>query len=95
MGVTPVRALNSIKPDGIWGVENSPVVFWILRIDPDDSTVSKRLTSLAENFQSKCSPRKSTSLALTGSFSEINDIAKATPTTIKITNSTTEIITAA
>ena len=50
MGVTPVRALNSIKPNRIRGVANYPVVICILRIDLADSILSKRLTPLAEIF---------------------------------------------
>ena len=50
MGVTPVSALNSIKRDGIGRVANNPVEFWILRSDLADSTLSKRLTSLAKDF---------------------------------------------
>ena len=50
MGVTPVRALNSIKIDRIGGVANYPVVFWILRNGLGDSILGKRLTFLAEDF---------------------------------------------
>ena len=50
MGVTPVRALNSIKRGGIWRVANNPVPFWILRNDHADSILGKRLTFLAEDF---------------------------------------------
>ena len=50
MGVTPVRALDSIKPDGIGGVANNPVEFWILRNDTVDRIYSKRLTFLAEDY---------------------------------------------
>ena len=50
MGITPVRTLNSIKRGGIRGVANNPVVFVILRHDLVDSTCSKRLTFLAEDF---------------------------------------------
>ena len=50
MGVTPVRALYSIKIGGIGGVANNPVEGWILRNDLADSILSKRLTSLANNF---------------------------------------------
>jgi hypothetical protein len=50
MTVTPVLALNSIKGDGIGGVANNPVEFWILRIDVGDSIYGKLLTSLAEDF---------------------------------------------
>ena len=50
MGVTPVRALNSIKRGGIRGVANNPVEFWILRKDRADSILGKRLTFLAEDF---------------------------------------------
>ena len=50
MGVSPVRALNSIKRDGIGGVADNPVVFWILRKDLADSILSKRLTFLADEF---------------------------------------------
>ena len=50
MGVTIVRALNSIKPDGIGGVPvaNNPVGFWIMRYHHTDSILGKRLTFLAE-----------------------------------------------
>ena len=51
MGVTPVRALNSIKRGGIeGGVANNPIEFWILRIDVADSILGKCGTSLAEDF---------------------------------------------
>ena len=50
MGVTPVRALNSIKPDGIGGVANNPVEFWIQRYHLVDSILGKRITSLADDF---------------------------------------------
>ena len=50
MGVTPVRALNSIKPIRIGGVANNPVVIWILQEEPADGPLSKRLTFLAEDF---------------------------------------------
>ena len=50
MGVTPVRTLNAIKSDGIGGVANNPVKFWILCRDLADSILSKRLTFLAEDF---------------------------------------------
>ena len=50
MSVTPVRALNSIKCGGIGGVANNPVELWILGNHPADSTLSKRRTSLAEDF---------------------------------------------
>ena len=50
MGVAPVRALNSIKSDGIGGVANNPVEFWILRRDLADSILSERLTFLVEDF---------------------------------------------
>ena len=50
MGVTPVRALNPIKPESIGRVANNPVVFWILRKEIADSILSKRLTFLAEDF---------------------------------------------
>ena len=50
MGVSPVRALNSIKRDGVGGVANNPVECWILRKGLADSTFSKSLTSLAEDF---------------------------------------------
>ena len=52
MGVTPVRALNSIKPGGVRRVANNPVEFWILRNGLANSILSKRLTflSMAEDF---------------------------------------------
>ena len=50
MGVTPVRALNSIKRDGIGGVANNPVEFWILRRGLADSVLGKRFTFLADDF---------------------------------------------
>ena len=50
MGVTPVRALNSIKTCGIGGMANNPVVVRILRSELADSIESKRLTFLAEDF---------------------------------------------
>ena len=50
MGVTPVRALNSIKPDGIGGVANNPVEIWIWRHGLADSILGKRLKFLAEEF---------------------------------------------
>jgi hypothetical protein len=50
MGVTIVRALNSIKPNGIGGVANNPVEIWILRSHLADSIFGKRLTFLAEDF---------------------------------------------
>ena len=50
MGITPVRALNSIKIGGIGGVANNPVVVRILRFDLADSVESKLLTFLAEDF---------------------------------------------
>ena len=50
MSKTPVRALNSIKPDGIGGVGNNPVEFWILRDGLADSTLRKPVTFLVEDF---------------------------------------------
>ena len=50
MGVTPVRALNSIKRDRIGRVANNPVEFWILRRGLADSTFGERHTFLAEDF---------------------------------------------
>ena len=50
MDVTPVRALNSIKRGRVGGVANNPVPFWILRNDPADGILCKRLASLAEDF---------------------------------------------
>ena len=50
MVVTPVRAHNSIKPDGIGRVADSPVVSWILGRDLVDSTFSKPRAFLAEDF---------------------------------------------
>ena len=46
MGVTIVRALNSIKIGVIGGVANNPVVVWILRPHLAYSILSKRLTFL-------------------------------------------------
>ena len=46
MGITPVRALNSKKVDGIGGVANNPVEFWVLRKGLGDSILGKRLTFL-------------------------------------------------
>ena len=46
MGVTVVLALNSIKPNGIGGVANNPVEFWILRHHLADSILGERLTFL-------------------------------------------------
>ena len=48
MLVTPVRALNSIKRDGIRGVADNPVEIWIIRNGLGDSFLSKRRTFLAE-----------------------------------------------
>ena len=50
MGVTPICALNSIKPDGIGGVANNPVEFWILRNGLVDGILGELLTSLAKDF---------------------------------------------
>jgi hypothetical protein len=50
MGVTIIRALNSIKLDGIGGVANNPVPRWILRRGLVDSILGKRRTFLAEDF---------------------------------------------
>ena len=50
MGVTPVRALNSIKCDGVGGVANNPVECWILRKGLGDNTLSIRRTFLAEDI---------------------------------------------
>ena len=85
MGVIPVRTLNSIKRDRIGGVANDPVIFWILRNGLADRILGKRLTFLAENFQSKCSIRNSTSLPLTFLLSEIQSIMTTTSTTIAMT----------
>ena len=49
MCVTPVLALNSIKPDGMGRVANNPVPFWILRNHFADSILGKRLTFLTED----------------------------------------------
>ena len=73
MRVTPVRALNSIKIDGIRGVANNPVEFWVIENGLGDSSLGKRFTFLAEEFQSKCSSMNSTSLPLTGSSSWIHN----------------------
>ena len=48
MSGTPVRVLNSIKVDGIWGVANNPAEFWILGIKLADSILGKLLAFLAE-----------------------------------------------
>ena len=50
MGVTPVRALDPIKRDGIGRMTNNPVEFWILRKGLANRIFSKHLTSLAEDF---------------------------------------------
>ena len=50
MGVTPVRAHISFEVEGIGGVANNPVVFWILRNHLADSISSKRLAFLVEDF---------------------------------------------
>ena len=50
IGVTPVRALLSIKRGGIGRVTNNPVEFVILRQDTVDSILSKRLPFLAKYF---------------------------------------------
>ena len=49
MGVTPVRALNSIKRDGIGRVTNNPVEFRIFRNASADSVLGKRFASLVED----------------------------------------------
>ena len=54
MGVTPDSALNYIKCEGIGRVVNNSVEFWILYSGLADSTLSKHLTSLAKDLQSKC-----------------------------------------
>ena len=50
MGITPVRALNSIETGGIGGVANNPVVARILWFDTVDSIYGKLFTFLAEEF---------------------------------------------
>ena len=50
MGVTPVRALNSIKIEVIGGVANNPVPLRIVRKDFDDRTLGIRRTFLAERL---------------------------------------------
>ena len=50
MGVTPVCALNSIKPGGIGGVANNPVPFWILRNSVVDGVLGECLTFLVKDF---------------------------------------------
>ena len=50
MGVTPVRALNAIKPDFIGGVANNPIQFWILRYHLANSILSKFRTFLARKL---------------------------------------------
>ena len=50
MGVTPVLALNTIKPDVIGGVANNPVPFWILRCHLADSIMGKLRTFLARRL---------------------------------------------
>ena len=50
MCVTPIRALNSIKIDGIRRVADNPVECWILQDGLADSILGKRLTFLAEDF---------------------------------------------
>ena len=48
MSVIPVRALNSIKPDGIGRVANNPVEMWILYYHLVNSILGKRLTFLED-----------------------------------------------
>ena len=50
MGVTPVRALISIKIEVIGRVANNPVPLRILRNDFGDSILGKRRTFLAERL---------------------------------------------
>ena len=50
MGVTPVRALNSIKRDVMFGVANNPVFSCSLFHGLGDSSFGKPLTSLAKDF---------------------------------------------
>ena len=50
MGVTIVRAFNSIKRGGIGGVANNPVKVWILRYHLGDSILGKLFAFLAEDF---------------------------------------------
>ena len=50
MGVAIVRALNSIKRDGIGGVANNPVEVWPLWYHLGDASLGKVFTFLAENF---------------------------------------------
>ena len=50
MGVTVVCALSSIKPDGIGGVANNPIPFWILRNGVADGVLGKRLTFLVKRL---------------------------------------------
>ena len=66
MVVTPVRALNSIKPDGVGRVANYPVEIWIFRHGIGDSILGKRFTSLVEDSRSnQVFTRNSASLSLT------------------------------
>ena len=44
MGVTPVHILNPIKRNGMGGVANNPVEFWVLRNGFVDGILGKRLT---------------------------------------------------
>ena len=91
MGVIPVRALDSIKRGGIGGVANNPVEFWITRNGLADSTLSKRFTFLAEDFQSKWYTMNSTSLPLTGSSPEIQNTLRPTAATKEMMATTTGI----
>ena len=50
MGVTPVRALISIKIEAVGGMANNPVPLRVLRNEFGDSILGKRLTFLAERL---------------------------------------------
>ena len=86
MGVTPVRALISIKIEAIGGMANNPVPLRVLRNEFGDSILGKRLTFLAERLSIECSMINSTSLPLTGSSSEIHDTLAMTSMTVVMTS---------
>ena len=82
MVVTPVRALNSIKRDGIVSVTNNPVEFWIFRNGNVDSILGIRRTSLVED-SSQMFYKNSTSLPLTVLSSTIQIIPATTVASIR------------
>ena len=86
MGVTIVRALDSIKPNGIGGMANYPVEFWILRYHIVDSILGKRLTFLAEALLIRVLYKEL--LPLTGSSDSTQTILRVTAATIAMTTKT-------